>query len=727
MGKPKEDTNHPTSDTVDSAEENDSPRLMRACDNCRRKKVKCDGTKPSCSHCSRMKLACHYSPLVRKKRVRRTMVDKLEERLESMEQLLQPLVERLSPNDPIVNNGMGFGFGPTPLPALSHPLGLFQTQPFLQDPVQSLVPKPEEGPAMPPPEVVEEMLDIAISKMTPMSPPASLVGFKHRLHSGQLPEYLICAIISLAARFSTRPEFQSAPRYQSGREYARRAAELISGQMDRPDPDVVLCLAMLGLYEWGCGRGESAWTYTGMATRLAQRCRLHLVDEDDFTENPHDHAATKTWMNTEWRRRLWWHVYCGDRTSVIVASRPATMDDEDHVVDLPSHDYEWITGADPQHSKSEVPDCWWLVVELYRACGRISEFANRRRRAPRRGDVGRREMFDILDQDLEAIRTRFIPVMKDFPPQPATLAAISHSNMGLTGVFNLRAIYFNIHMMYHASKIILYRSELPGYQHEIISDDLINRAKTVCIEAAHQQADIIRWALDTVPVEDWDPRIGVWGLQGATIHVNAALSSDNQMAEQSRRDLEVHLRLHVASDQFYHFNMAIITMLHRVFNIRKQQKLVDSTDGQLVSADTLVLEHPNDMDPWVVPRCSSFLGFSYNQKQLRGLLNDAIKQTTYGPPDKSAAEQLTYVEPKIHHIPSLPTSTANTDSDSVQEMEKQQKLEELRARVVLLQQLNQPNASSSEEFLTNFAASLGPMTNPEDDDLQDLLNKQTLG
>ncbi|KAJ1815078.1 hypothetical protein LPJ75_002499, partial [Coemansia sp. RSA 2598] len=85
----------------DGDEQAKAPRLMRACDNCRRKKVKCNGTKPSCSHCTRMKLGCHYSPLVRKKRVRRSIIDKLEERLESMEQMLQPLVERLSPNDPV--------------------------------------------------------------------------------------------------------------------------------------------------------------------------------------------------------------------------------------------------------------------------------------------------------------------------------------------------------------------------------------------------------------------------------------------------------------------------------------------------------------------------------------------------------------------------------------------------------------------------------------------------
>ncbi|KAJ2423299.1 hypothetical protein GGF47_003293, partial [Coemansia sp. RSA 2524] len=89
---------------IDENEEDDSnkqQRLMRACDNCRRKKVKCNGTKPMCSHCMRMKLACNYSPLVRKKRTRRSVIDKLQDRLASMEQMLQPLVERLQPNDPV--------------------------------------------------------------------------------------------------------------------------------------------------------------------------------------------------------------------------------------------------------------------------------------------------------------------------------------------------------------------------------------------------------------------------------------------------------------------------------------------------------------------------------------------------------------------------------------------------------------------------------------------------
>ncbi|KAJ1875311.1 hypothetical protein LPJ55_000840 [Coemansia sp. RSA 990] len=659
-------------DDEDEEDSNKQQRLMRACDNCRRKKVKCNGTKPSCSHCMRMKLTCNYSPLVRKKRTRRSVIDKLQDRLASMEQMLQPLVERLQPNDPVVSAGvggfgLGFGFAPAPPPTLVHPLGLpappksYTSQGNSRE-MQSAPPSAaSDPPPLPPPHIVEELMEIAITRMTPTAPPVSWTRLVRRLHSGQLPEFIICATIALAARFSNRPEFSCTPRYNAGREYAKRAAELVSGLVDKPDPDVVFCLVMLSLYEWGCGRGESAWTYTGMATRLAQRCRLHLVDEEDFNENVDEQAYT--WANAEWRRRLWWHVYCGDRTSVIVASRPATVHDDDCVVNLPTHDHEWITGTVPsvdprsepaslgndahlagqssQHKPmpgNRLPDSWWLVVELYRMCSRISEFANRRRLPVRSSNIPRRQMFDILDRELEDIRSRFLPCM-EFPPRTEWLLC-GYANMGdgAHGMSNICAIFFNIYLMYYAAKIILYRSELPEYQHESISPDLIERAKSVCIESAHKQADVIRWALDNVPVEEWDPKVGVWSLQGASIHVNAALVADNAIAEQSRRDLEVHLKLHVASDQYYHFNMAMVTMLHHVFNLRKQQRLAarshSSQSSEIApSGSRIVIQHANDSDPWIVPRCSSFLGFTYNYSQLRGILNTAIKQTTYSPPD----------------------------------------------------------------------------------------------
>ncbi|KAJ1954389.1 hypothetical protein EC988_002462 [Linderina pennispora] len=393
-----------------------------------------------------------------------------------------------------------------------------------------------------------------------------------------------------------------------------------------------------------------------MATRLAQRCRLHLVDEEDFNENAS--SSSRSWADTEWRRRLWWHVYCSDRISIVVASRPATVHDDDCVVNLPSHDHDWIMGTVPDEDKqpahinmeetwvpnqfsTRIPDCWWMAIEMYRIGGRIAEFANRRRRPVRPSDLSRRATFDALDKELESIRGRFVPYL-EFPPRTEWLLS-GYANLGdgANGTTNIYSIYFDLHIMYYGAKIILYRSELPSYTYEKISPEMIQRAKAVCIEAAHKQADVIRWAMESLSAEYWGPHVGIWSVQGASIHVNAALCDDSAIAEQSRRDLEVHLKMHVAADQFYHFNMAMITMLHHVFNLRKKQRLLTANKASGISEDgdsELLIEHENDPDPWIVPRCSSYLGFTYTYSKLHGFLNDAIKQTTYSPPDLKMVE-----------------------------------------------------------------------------------------
>ncbi|KAJ1915853.1 hypothetical protein IWQ60_008299 [Tieghemiomyces parasiticus] len=53
------------------AGDGDEPKLMRACDACRKKKIKCAGEKPECSTCRRNQISCHYSPWVRGKRTRK--------------------------------------------------------------------------------------------------------------------------------------------------------------------------------------------------------------------------------------------------------------------------------------------------------------------------------------------------------------------------------------------------------------------------------------------------------------------------------------------------------------------------------------------------------------------------------------------------------------------------------------------------------------------------------
>ncbi|KZV65400.1 hypothetical protein PENSPDRAFT_655777 [Peniophora sp. CONT] len=68
-------------------------RIERACDTCRKKKIRCDGMQANkkCSHCNAFKLKCTYVEAAKKRAPPKAYVESLEERLKSMEALLQKM------------------------------------------------------------------------------------------------------------------------------------------------------------------------------------------------------------------------------------------------------------------------------------------------------------------------------------------------------------------------------------------------------------------------------------------------------------------------------------------------------------------------------------------------------------------------------------------------------------------------------------------------------------
>lgn len=66
-------------------------RIARACDMCRKKKIKCDGKLPKCTHCQNYKTECIFSPLEKKRAPPKgaKYIEGLENRLGRMEALLR--------------------------------------------------------------------------------------------------------------------------------------------------------------------------------------------------------------------------------------------------------------------------------------------------------------------------------------------------------------------------------------------------------------------------------------------------------------------------------------------------------------------------------------------------------------------------------------------------------------------------------------------------------------
>ncbi|KAL6910822.1 fungal-specific transcription factor domain-containing protein [Trichoderma evansii] len=66
-------------------------RIARACDQCRRKKIKCDGKLPSCTHCTNYKTECVFTQIEKKRTPPKgaKYIEALENRLGRMEKLLR--------------------------------------------------------------------------------------------------------------------------------------------------------------------------------------------------------------------------------------------------------------------------------------------------------------------------------------------------------------------------------------------------------------------------------------------------------------------------------------------------------------------------------------------------------------------------------------------------------------------------------------------------------------
>ncbi|KAG2232882.1 hypothetical protein INT48_004895 [Thamnidium elegans] len=68
-------------------------RVSRACDLCRKKKIKCDGTAPMCSNCQAFNLECSYKDTTKKRGPPKGYIEAIENRLHKLESYLNDIVK----------------------------------------------------------------------------------------------------------------------------------------------------------------------------------------------------------------------------------------------------------------------------------------------------------------------------------------------------------------------------------------------------------------------------------------------------------------------------------------------------------------------------------------------------------------------------------------------------------------------------------------------------------
>ncbi|KAI8882179.1 hypothetical protein K501DRAFT_286008 [Backusella circina FSU 941] len=334
-------------------------RLSLACEVCRRKKIKCDGLRPTCGKCERLHLTCTYSTTSKKRGPRQGHMELLERRLQKMEQLItnteEPTLLDTNPTPTTIATS-GNNNNSTAATLIS-----LQTQPVTTNTTSNTTTNTATASLLPPVDVVFHLVDLFFSQMAVMSPIINRSSFYESIENNTCSPFLLLAILSVGARYSKRPDITETPVWMSGEKYATKARDMIAQVIDTPSIEHVQGLLVLTLNEYGCARGPRSWMYTGIAARMA--LELGLNKETMLDELPGTLIPIDQWYRYETRRKVFWETFIHDKFSSASTGRPGCLDPSDCDILLPC-DYDVLSNN--THFYQETHD--QSMILFYNVC-----------------------------------------------------------------------------------------------------------------------------------------------------------------------------------------------------------------------------------------------------------------------------------------------------------------------------------------------------------------------
>ncbi|KAE8440368.1 hypothetical protein EG329_008327 [Mollisiaceae sp. DMI_Dod_QoI] len=295
-------------------------RISVACETCRKKKLKCDALRPSCSFCLRRNLHCQYVNAGRRRREPAIQTDTLahpdsdQTSVPSPGAQAEPSVDSGSRNDigtllnqrgsqEDQNNGQAQALRSPKIastfdPRLDDIRSGDRSQPTFTDTTASGAPEIAKSLQAPSSQELLPYIDSFLENVHP-------ICCKNFLHPGLLGEALDRAprLFTLSI-CGTSAKFIGASNKSKGQKWVDEAKTLVFGSLDCISTLTVSAIQFLILHEMHQGKYTSAWNMSSIATRMALQLKLNEIS--------HSPQESGTFLQQECRRRLMWSVYVSD-------------------------------------------------------------------------------------------------------------------------------------------------------------------------------------------------------------------------------------------------------------------------------------------------------------------------------------------------------------------------------------------------------------------------------
>lgn len=343
-------------DRNEGQKEDETPKAKRiACVLCRKRKLRCDGARPTCGTCNRLSHDCAYDDVRKKSGPKRGYVKLLEARLQQVETLLKNQdsseqnnnVPRQDPASAYIANTLQQG---PPQPTEQGPTNYAEALSPRPDALQNGVPNSDGDfswemiglgldEPLPPQDVVNDLYQIYFKKVHPSIPIIHKPRFLAAMNLGPQMRPPIClryAMWTLAASVSDKYSTLQGHFYQRARKYAQ--ADEMKGHGEATI-SVAHCQTWIltCTYEFKQMYFPRAWLSVGRVARLSQMMQLHRVDGVGL-DVKQTILPPKDWTEREERRRTFWLAFAVDRYASIGTGWPMTIDERDILTNLPASD-----------------------------------------------------------------------------------------------------------------------------------------------------------------------------------------------------------------------------------------------------------------------------------------------------------------------------------------------------------------------------------------------------
>ncbi|KAM6535824.1 hypothetical protein FALCPG4_005358 [Fusarium falciforme] len=350
----------------------------KACQECRRRRAKCDGAKPACSRCIGRQLTCVYTTEDDGRGTApKSYVRLLQARISLLEKILclhsidvdasaaQLMQQHTVPatTTSLAAGGSTAAFDQL-CDAFEGTLSLDESQNFDQD-GQARYFGPASGrldfktcnePGDSPKEYSSPTADLYAQALGDQN------GIDKELETHLLEQYftweqpwlqvvdealfresrdnngryftplLLNCILASGSRFSDRIEVRSDPNdpNTAGRLFLETAEVLLYFDLKRPSITTIQSLAVLGTVYHAFGQDAAGWLHSGMANRLVLDMGLNL-DSSSLVA-----SGRMTIEEAELRRQIYWSLYCVDKLAAGYTGRVCSMLDFQGAVGMPS-------------------------------------------------------------------------------------------------------------------------------------------------------------------------------------------------------------------------------------------------------------------------------------------------------------------------------------------------------------------------------------------------------